>query len=217
MDTDHKLILGQEVFVLSKEGQVARTMVAKIYSCDSYLFLDGTCSKYWLSYDEAVSAAVGLVTEKEQQLRQQLTALRRRRRDLLTTEAYTPVMEKPFKVVDLSDAEHRLRTRKLKKVTVPVEYPQPGAMVYIAVTENLRTGKYEYRPHKSFILEDLISSVWFTPDGAYHVSLSNPYRINEYFPTHEAALAAHPTISAVVPYEEFKEGQVDFDWKNPVF
>lgn len=126
-------------------------------------------------------------------------------------------MEAPYKVVDLSGTEHRVPTRNLKRISVPSEYPQPGTMVYVAVTREIRKRKFEYRPHEAFILEDQISRVWFTPDGTYHVELSNPYGIQEHFPTSESAMVVHPTISAVIRYAEFKKGEEKFDREHPVF
>lgn len=204
--------LGKEVFYISSEGDIVQTMVAKIFDDGQYLFLDGTCNKHWFTYEEAAVAAVQLALEKEKKLRQRLMTLRRKRKQLLTTtQAGAASMSGPFKVVDLSGAECRSRTRKLKRISVPAEYPQLGTMVYVAVTSNIWTGEFEYRPYPSFILEVPISSVWFTPDGAYHVRLSNSYGIDKYFPTREAAKAEHSGISIVVPYEEYKEGRKEFE------
>lgn len=217
MKAARKVTLGQEVFILSSDGSVVRTRIAKIFADGRYLFLDGTDSRHWFSYDEAVLAATELALAKEKQLRQRLTALRKMRRHLVTDEARCAVMSKPLKVVNLSDTELRVRTRKLKDIKIPVKYFQPGTMVYIAVTPNIRTGKFEYRPYESFILEVPISSVWFTPNGISHAGLSNPYGAEEHFPTREAAMKAHPTISIVVPYEEFKRDEKEFDKLHPVF
>lgn len=217
MNAPYKVVLGQEAFTLSSDGWVVRTKVAKIFASGQYLLLDGAAPQHWLSYEEAVAAAIGLVSAKERQLKQRLKTLQKMRKQLATDEACAAMMSRPFTIVDLSEGEYRARTRKLKRLSIPTQYPHPGTMVYIAVTPSIRTLRFDYRPHESFILEVPILSVWFTPDGTPHVALADPYGAKDYFPTRKEAMAAHPDISIVVSHEEFKEGEEEFEREHPVF
>lgn len=144
MQTNRKVKLGQQVFVLSPTGEVVRTMVGEIQVGDKfnnfelrYTLLNGEDGQHWFSYQDALIASQERVSQQIEFLKKQLTALRMKSKRLTTEEAMSAVMMAPYKVVDLSGSEIRLRTRRLKRISVPSKYPKPGTKVYVVVTPKI--------------------------------------------------------------------------------
>ena len=227
MQTKDKVKLGQEVFVLSATGEVERTMIAEIRTGDKYnhfepryTLLNGYGGPYWFKYREALSAAEDLMSERAAALRKQLAALRNRIRHQSTDEAKQAVAAAPYKVVNLlSDYpghEHMSRrsTRKLKKISVPDTYLEPGTMVYLVVTPQveLRYGPTEffYRPSSHFVLETMVTRVCFSPDGKVHLAFATPFRVDEYFATRKEATSklksySEPGIAEPINFVSYKK------------
>ena len=180
--------LGQEVFLLSAQGEVIRTMVALIWK-DGYSFLNGSGSfnAHWFSFNEALSAADDHLQRRSARLRKELRSLAHRRKALVTGEYRESVASTPQRVVDPRDIENRFRTKKLKKVCVPEAYYSPGKIVYVAITPASRHHQDVYRPYPYFVLETKVTSVCFTPDGKAHYTFSTPFGVIEFFPSLEGA------------------------------
>lgn len=179
--------IGQEAFALSPDGEVIRTVVARIER-NGYQLLNGYdyCRPHWFSFEEAVCAASSRINDRQKSLRKELRALANKRRALGTQNYRDGVKNAPYRVVDLRDTTvfvRLLRSRTLKNVRVPEEYLMPGAVVYAIITPATRlvSEEYGYRPHKHFILETEVESVCFSPDGQVHYTFSTPFIIGEEF------------------------------------
>ncbi len=188
--------LGEEAFVLSSDGDVVRTVVARLDE-NGYLLLDGSADHHphWFSFPEAVSAANARISTRQKALRKQLRALAGKRRALEGRDYWDGVMNAPFRVVDLRDEAslaftRRRHTRGLKKIRVPETYLEPGHMVYVIITPATRSSwAGEYRPHKHYVLETEVKSVCFSPDGQAHYTFSTLFIVEEFFPSREEAAA----------------------------
>ncbi|MBI4065969.1 hypothetical protein HY412_02140 [Candidatus Kaiserbacteria bacterium] len=187
--------IGQEAFVLSPDGEVVRTIVAKLNG-KGYRLLNGDdeCRSHWFSFDEAVSAARNRINAQQAALRKELRVLAHKRRTLETQNYRDGVMSAPYKVVDLRDTTTLVRlrhTRVLKKVCVPETYFMPGHVAYAIITPmtRLESEDYGYRPHEHFILETEVMSVCFSPDGQTHYMFSTPFVVEEFFSSRKEATA----------------------------
>lgn len=196
--------LGQEVFVLNADGDVERTMVAKIYTGGRYTFLNGKGShnSHWLHYAEAVAVAQEKVSVSEAVLRRKLTQLRRRRAYLDSESYMETTMKSPYEVVELRDIDVRRRTRKLKGITVPKKYPKPGSLVYVVIELQTKPEEFMYRPFECFVLETKVLSVGFTPDGKLHYIFSTRFDVSQYYRSRDEAVASCPKVSGFVSHEE---------------
>lgn len=187
--------LGQEVFVLSPNGEVVRTVVAKLEE-NSYSFLNGDDERrpHWFSFEDAVSAASSRINAQQTVLRKELRALARRRRTLETQDYQDGVMNASYTVVDLDNRTaftRSRRVRKLKKIRVPETYLVPGHMVYVVITPASRPelGFDVYRPYKHFVLETEVMNVCFSPDGQVHYAFSTRFIVKEFFLSRKEATA----------------------------
>lgn len=195
--------IGQRAFVLSGDGEVVRTMVAKIDE-RGYQFLNGDHGSHphWFAFKDAIAAASARIDARQKAFRKELRALARKRRTLETQSYRNDVMNAPYKVVELRDemtvgfAMSR-RTRKLKKVRVPETHLRPGRLVYVIITPATRPnpGWEVYRPHKHFVLETEVTSVCFSPDGQIHYTFSTRFIVGEFFLSREEATAKLQSFS----------------------
>lgn len=210
--------IGQEAFVLSSEGEIVRTMVAKLYE-DGYQFLNGDSSRrpHYFSFKHAIAAADDCISNRQSALRKQLRALTLKRRALETQAYRDGVMNVPYKVAELRDemivgfAMSR-RTRKLRKIRVPEMHLMPNQVVYAVMTPSTRPnpGWEVYRPHKYFILETEVTSVCFSPDGQVYYTFSTRFVVGEFFLSREEATAKlksflEPGTKDPVPFVSSKE------------
>lgn len=196
--------LGQEAFVLSHDGEVVRTMVAK-FEGNGYRLLNGDdgCRPHRFSFEEAVSAASDRISARQTVLRKELRMLTRKRRALETQDYRDCVMNAPYRVVDLRDTEtldfmRPRRPRKLKNIQVPKTYLMPGHMAYAVITPMTRPkfeGMKVYRPHRHFVLETEVRSVCFSPDGQVHYTFATPFVVEEFFLTRDEAIEKFRTYS----------------------
>lgn len=177
--------LGQEAFLLSAQGEVVRTMVARIWKDGCYSFLNGSGNfhPHWFTFEEAVSAADDYLQRRSAKLREELRTLARRRKVLATESYMQSVASSPQRVVDMRDIGNRFHTKSLKKVRVPEAYYNPGTVVYVAITPGTEHYQEVYRPHPYFVLETKVTGVCFTPDGKAHYTLSTPFEVTEFFPS----------------------------------
>lgn len=195
MQTKRKVNLGQEVFVLSATGEVVRTMVGEIRAGNEfnnfepgYTLLNGESGQHWFSYQDALIAAQDRVSQQIKVLKKQLVALRMKSKRLVTEEARDAVMNAPYKVVDLRDRDVRDHTRKLKRITVPDTYPKIGDVIYLVITPRVMMPKgFVYRPFEHFVLETIVRSVCFSPDGKVHIEFNTSFRSEDYFVLREDA------------------------------
>lgn len=194
MQTKRNVKLGQQVFVLSATGEVVRTMVGKIQAGDKfnnfeprYTLLNGEDGQHWFSYQDALIASQDRVSQQIKVLKKQLATLRVKSKRLVTEDARDAVMEAPYKVVDLRDRDPRDRTRKLKRITVPDTYPKIGDVMYLVITPWVMPKEFVYRPFEYFVLETIVRSVCFSPDGKVHLGFKTPFRTEEYFVLREDA------------------------------
>jgi len=181
--------IGQQTFVLAPDGEVARTMVARLEE-GGYQLLNGDDDRrpHWFSFKDAVAAASDRIGVRQTALRKALRALSQKRRALETKNYRDSVMNAPYRVIDLRDTMDlifgRRRTRKLKKVHVPETYLMPGSVVYAIITPMTRSSELGlYRPHNHFVLETEVKSVCFSPDGKVHYTFSTPFVVEEFFPS----------------------------------
>lgn len=200
-DTIKTATLGQIAFVLSPDGAVVRTMVARIDK-DNYQFLNGDDSRrpHWFNVYDAVAAAGARIRDRQTALRKELRTLAQKRRALETQEYRIEVMSAPYRAVDLRDTmilyhARPRRPRKLKKVLVPKTYHRPGQVVYAIITPATRSEMETYRPHGHFVLETEVRSVCFSPDGQAHYTFSTPLLPEEFFPLREEATARLQSFS----------------------
>jgi len=187
--------IGQEAFILSKDGEIVRTMVAKLEE-NGYQFLNGDDEHrpHWFSFADAVSAVSNRISAKQTILRKQLCALARKQRMLRAQDYRDGVMSEPYRVVNLHDtmayAFARSRcSRKLKNIRVPEAYLKPGHMVYVTIIPGTRSDFEVYRPHQYFVLETEVTSVCFSPDGQVHYTFSTPFIVEEFFLSCKEAVA----------------------------
>lgn len=182
--TTSQVVLGQEVFVLSPDGEVVRTMVAEI-SREHYTMLNGYDSrdKHWTSFDGAVSAAHKRLEARRAAARKALRELAAKARELHTESYRHSVASAPYKLVDLGYDETRSRTRMRKRVLVPDSYLRPGQTVYAIITPMIKpsAGWAVYRPYSHFVLETEIQSVRLSPSGTARYTFGTPYPLDEYF------------------------------------
>jgi hypothetical protein len=193
--------IGQEVFVLSRSGEVVRTMIAKLEE-HGYRFLNGDREgdPHWFTFEDAIAAANLSVSFRQAVLRKELRVLAQKRRALKTQEYKDSVINAPYRVVDLRDPEsstsRRLRrTKDLKKVHVPDTYFTPGSVVYAIITPLTRLEWGKYRPHKHFVLETEVVSVCFSPDGKVHYLFSTPFAVEEFYSSRKEAVARLESFS----------------------
>jgi hypothetical protein len=186
--------LGQQVFMLSSTGEVVRTMVGKIWTGygfnnfePRYILLNGESGQHWFSYQDALTASQDRVSQQIKVLKKQLATLRMKSKRLVTEEARDAVMNAPYKVVDLRDCDVRGNTRKLMRITVPETYPKIGDVMYLVITSQVMPKEFVYRPFKHFVLESIVRSVCFSPDGKVHIEFKTPFRPEEYFVLREDA------------------------------
>lgn len=187
--------LGQEAFQVSREGNITRTMVAKVYAEGGWQFLNGSRNALpcYFSFEEAVAAAEGCIKTHEARLREELRALARKRKSLRKPDCRNHVMTAPYRVIDLREVAYPRkpsRPRNLRKVIVPKTYLLPGHRAYTIITPGTESVSEAYRPVRFFVLEVEVRSVCFTPDGHSHYSFSTPFVVKDIFPSEqEAALA----------------------------
>jgi hypothetical protein len=192
--------LGQEAFVLSREGDVVRTMVGSLKGKGKgYEFLNGDDSshEHWFALDQALAAADKQLRSRQDRLRQQIRTLAAARRSLTKKGYEKAVRSAPYRVVDLRDPlglaewqRKKCRTRRRKKVIVPQSYARPGDFVYAIVTPLIKPyyeGASTYRPHNHFVLETVVESVCFAPDGNVFYKLSTTLVPEEFFTSRKEA------------------------------
>lgn len=211
--------LGQEVFVLSPQGEVVRTMVAQLrrvecreagnwVSRTDHVFLNGCDSSQpnWNSFEAATEKAQEVLEVRKAALRKQLRALAARTRQLKTDAYRQSVESAPYKMVDLGDGETRIRTRMRKRVAVPESYFRPGQVVYAVITPltEPRYSEWVYRPHPHFILETEVRSVTLAPGGTARYTYATPLRPEELFPTREEAAQRLQSYSEPGTAEEIR-------------
>lgn len=231
MKAVHKVELGQEVYVLSPQWQVIRTMVAKIDNQGQYEFLNGDSYRlpHWFLLDDAIVTAHLMLDHRKAALRESLRALNAKSRALNTNKYRQSVVDAPYRVADVRDRDgsfsRKAQTRYKKKVTVPENYLKPGTLVYVVVTPRTTPREYGYRPHSCFVLETEIASVCIAPNGEPHHTYAIPFDVEEHFPTREAAtkrLASYSEPGTVDPTpfvsrKEWKKGYDKWDKENPPF
>lgn len=184
--------LGREVFLVSREGEITRTMVAKVDEQQRWQFLNGNWSVrlHHYSFEGAVTLAEHRIEAREAKLREELRALARKRNELQTSSYRNSVMRAPYRVVDLREVEYSgklRRPRNLKKIVVPETHLLPGSMAYTVITPKTESVSDVYRPDSYFVLELEVRSVFFTPDGEVHYSFSTPFIVQKFFRTAEEA------------------------------
>jgi hypothetical protein len=185
--------LGQEAFVLSREGEVVRTMVARLDE-GSYQFLNGDSSgdPHWFSFEAAARAASACLSFREAAIRKGLRTLARKRRALTTKKYESAVRDAPYRAVDLRDTwaiRKRRRARERKTVRVPGTYLELGSVVYAIITPLILPKELVYRPYGHFILETEVKSIWFSPDGEVHYGFTTPFSPEEFFGSRKEAEA----------------------------
>jgi hypothetical protein len=199
------VVLGREVFVLSPQGDVVRTMVAqlrRVQCCEKgnwvwrtdHTFLNGCDSSQpnWHSFRAAAQAALQVLEARKATLRKQLRALGARTRHLETAAYRQSVKSAPYKMVDLGDGEKRIRTRMRKCVAVPETYFRPGQAIYAIITPltppcGKEWGNSLYRPYPHFVLETEVRSVTLSSDGSARYTYATPLKPDEYFLTRKEA------------------------------
>lgn len=206
--------IGQEAFVLSPDGEVVRTMIAKLEK-EGYRFLNGDDERrrHWFSFEGAISAASERIIARQVALRKQLRALALKRRALEEQNYRDGVVSAPYRVVDLRDTvshnlTHLRPSRNLKKVHVPETYLRPGHVVYVAITPATRSEFETYRPYKHFVLETEVASVCFSPDGQVYYTFSTPFIVREFFLSRRGAAAknfSEPGTKDLVPFVSSKQ------------
>jgi hypothetical protein len=197
--------LGQEVFVLSPQGDVVRTLVAQLrrVQCregsdwvwrEEHTFLNGGGGGQpnWSSFRAAAQAAQKVLEARKTALRKQLRALAARTRYLETAAYKQSVESAPYKLVDLGDGETRIRTRMRKRIAVPDTYFKPGQVVYAIITpltppHGTQWANSLYRPHSHFVLETEVRSVTLAPDGTARYTYATPLWPEELFLIREEA------------------------------
>lgn len=189
-----KVRLGQEVFVLSDENNVVRTAICEIRTDGSYGFFNGQHSlcRHWFTYEEAVNVAKAKIAEHIKILRNVAKKLSRKSKYLDMDEVQQEVRTSPYKVVSYDGPEARRRTRKLKKIVVPKKYIKPGNMVYAVITPQLFAHVRNqffvvYRPYEYFVLETMIKSVSFSPDGVITYTYTTPFVLKEVYGSRKEA------------------------------
>lgn len=214
-----KVVLGQEFFVLSSEGEVVRTMVGVLLE-NGYQFLDGTYSNrpHWLNLAEALDEAKTHLDKRRAKLRAEMQRLVTKRKVLYKESYLKGVMRAPFKVLDLPGqySDVRKRTRRLKKVTVPTEtYLRPGCFMFAAVTPGIGPRYDVYRPYENFVLEVKVVSVCFSPDGKVHYNFSTIFEVKTVFESRKAAEASMASTLGVghykVPFVSFEEMRMEME------
>lgn len=219
MKKPRKINLGREVFVLSNDGEVVRTMVAKIGPEGHYALLNGiplviwdnpAKPSHWFTFEDALAAAQERIKIQMARLQKQLAALTKRSIQMEAEEAKTAVMGAPYKVADLSGNHPPRRTRQLKKVVIPVNYLNPGSTVYVCITPQTKNPRLGYRPHKLFVLETKIKEVSFDPKGVLRYTYTTPFKVERHFALKSEAgdfLRKHYPNEQIgfVPHEEEKE------------
>ena len=191
--------IGQKAFVLSHDGEVIRTMVARLEE-DGYQFLDGSSHHrpHWFAFKNAVAEASARIDARQTALRKSLRALAHKRRALETKTYQDGVMNEPYKVVNLRDPMTLVfmcRSRKLKKIRVPEAYLSPGHTAYVVITPMTRFNSDVYQPHKHFVLGTKVMSVCFSPDGQAHYTFSTPFVVEKFFLSRKEAVAELQSFS----------------------
>jgi hypothetical protein len=188
--TKSEMVLGQEVFVLSPQGDVVRTMVAMLASDGHYTFLNGYhshCCAHWDSYGKAIAAAREHLDARRAALRKTLRQLAARDRQLQTMDYRRAVDFAPYKVANLS-YEEGFRTRTRKHVAVPDTYLRPGESVYAIITPMTEPQSgWVYKPYSHFVLEMEVQSVCLSMSGTALYTFDTPLRPDEHFGTREEA------------------------------
>ena len=186
--------LGRVVFQVSREGDINRTMVAKVYGERGWQFLNGNWNNrsHYYSFEEAVAVAEDRIKDHEARLRAELRALASKRKGLGTQSYRNSVMQARYRVADLRGAEYSgklHRPRNLKKVVVPETYLLPGRLAYTVITPRTEPKPDMHRPWSHFVLEVEVQSVCFTPDGQVHYSFSTPFAVQAFFLSRKEAEA----------------------------
>ncbi len=201
MNTKRVVKLGQKVFVLSATGEeVVRSMIGEVRTGDEfnqfkirYKLLNGYDGPHhWFTFKEALAAAQDRINAHATSLRKQLAALRQKSKQLDTEEARQAVMETPYKVINLdSNYDGPRRAQTLKKIAVPSEYPEPGTSVYVVITPQVRLkfeqSEFYYRHFPFFVLETVVRSVCFSPDGKVNIDFETPFMVDKYFMSRKEA------------------------------
>jgi hypothetical protein len=183
-----QVVLGQEVFVLSAENGVTRTMVGMIRADGQYTLLNGqsNLAPHWLTYREALAAAQKQIKARMKNLARQIGVLEQESAHLKSREARLATLEAPYRVVDLMGdypGEYR-RTRQLKKILGPAGHLNPGDMVYVCITPQIQNSGLAYRPFDIFVLETKIKEVSFDPKtGTPRYTYTTPFKVKEHFDT----------------------------------
>ena len=184
--------LGQEVFVLSAEDGVIRTMVGMIEADGQYTLLNGqsNLAPHWLTYREALAAAEKQIKTRIKDLTRQIGLLEQKSAHLKSREARLATLEAPYRVVDLMGSypdEYR-RTRRLKKILGPADHLNPGDMVYVCITPQIQNSRLAYRPFDVFVLETKIKEASFDPKtGAPRYTYTTPFKVKEHFASENEA------------------------------
>lgn len=219
MTNTNKVVLGQEFFVLSSEGEVVRTMVGEL-SERGYQFLNGKYSDdpHWSDYIEAIDAAKAHLDKRRAKLRAEMQRLANKRKVLYRESYLNGVMRSPYKVLDLPGQYSgvRRRVRKLKRVIVPIEtYIQPGCLMFVVITPGVGPKNDVYRPYEHFVLEVKVSSVCFSPGGKVHYNFSTSFEVKTAFETREAAetslAGVHRIEKEQVPFVSYEEMRVEME------
>lgn len=187
-----QVVLGQEVFVLSAENGVTRTMVGMIRADGQYTLLNGqsNLAPHWLTYREALAAAQKQIKARMKNLARQIGVLEQESAHLKSREARLATLEAPYRVVDLMGdypGEYR-RTRQLKKILGPAGHLNPGDMVYVCITPQIQNSGLAYRPFDIFVLETKIKEVSFDPKtGTPRYTYTTPFKVERHFASENEA------------------------------
>jgi hypothetical protein len=193
--------LGQEVFMLSREGEVVRTCVAQL-SPHGYCFFNGCDHRDYhsFSFAEVQTRAEEYLLRRQVALRRELRVLSRRRKYLKTTEYQNGVMDKPQVVLDLRNIEDRNRKTTRKRIKVPETYLAVGCQVYVVITPQISPkSELVYRPQSHFVLETTIRNVCFTPDGTAHYGFTTRFQVHECFSSRKEATLRLQSMLKVGP------------------
>ena len=187
-----KVVLGQEVFILSAEDGVIRTRVGMIGANGQYTLLNGqsNLTPHWLTYREALAAAQKQIKARIKNLVRRVSMLEQKSVHLKSREARLATLGAPYRVVDLVGdypGEYR-RTRQLKKILGPAGHLNPGDAVYVCITPQTKNPGLGYRPHNLFVLETKIKEVSFDPKtGTPRYTYTTPFKVERHFASENEA------------------------------
>ena len=163
--------LGQEVFVVTKDGAIIRTFISAVGKDGAYRIAYRTgwfgsieASNCFVTFEDAVPHAQAALQRLEQELKDKLADLKKQQQALVDGTRKNLVQTEPVQLHRLEDAS---KIDMLESIPEPEDYPDLGTFVFGIVTPDVRPrgNSLVHRWEDSYVQEFVVIGLDLTRTG----------------------------------------------------